>query len=425
MKVCVFTLGCKVNRYESDVIINKLIERGYEVTENLEKADYYVINTCAVTAEAEKKSRQCVARVKKQNPDAKILICGCASENNAKQFEKDGVVYVSGTAKKDLLSLLPESGVNVEDIPKSYEESGFAENVRTRAYVKIQDGCNNFCTYCIVPYVRGRERSRQACDVLAEAKQLIADGYKEITLLGQNVNSYGKDLTPRVTFSQLLRQMNDLPGDFRIRFMTSHPKDCTKELLDTMAECPKVAKHLHLPFQCGNDRVLKAMNRGYTAGQYLELVHYAKAKMGSALSITSDVIVGFPGETYEEFQDTLSLVKEVGATSLFTFIYSPRQGTPAAKMDDPVPHKEKARWMAELLALQEQISAEQMQLHRGETFKCFVSGKGKLGDNYVAARTDGNLIIEFEGDDSLIGSFQNVKVIEPLTYVLRGELERN
>ena len=257
------------------------------------------------------------------------------------------------------------------------------------------------------------------------AKQLIADGYKEITLLGQNVNSYGKDLTPRVTFSQLLRQINDLPGDFRIRFMTSHPKDCTKELLDTMAECPKVAKHLHLPFQCGNDRVLKAMNRGYTAGQYLELVHYAKAKMGSALSITSDVIVGFPGETYEEFQDTLSLVKAVGATSLFTFIYSPREGTPAAKMDDPVSHKEKARWMAELLALQEQISAEQMQLHRGETFKCFVSGKGKLGDNYVAARTDGNLIIEFEGDDSLIGSFQNVKVIEPLTYVLRGELERN
>lgn len=192
-----------------------------------------------------------------------------------------------------------------------------------------------------------------------------------------------------------------------------------------MAECPKVAKHLHLPFQCGNDRVLKAMNRGYTAEQYLELVHYAKAKMGSALSITSDVIVGFPGETYEEFQDTLSLVKEVGATSLFTFIYSPREGTPAAKMDDPVSHKEKARWMAELLALQEQISAEQMQLHRGETFKCFVSGKGKLGDNYVAARTDGNLIIEFEGDDSLIGSFQNVKVIEPLTYVLRGELERN
>lgn len=243
------------------------------------------------------------------------------------------------TRKKRVFELPDMDGVIAEGVPVVRDD-------QRRAWLPIMYGCNNFCTYCIVPYVRGRERSRQACDVLAEAKQLIADGYKEITLLGQNVNSYGKDLTPQVTFSQLLRQMNDLPGDFRIRFMTSHPKDCTKELLDTMAECPKVAKHLHLPFQCGNDRVLKAMNRGYTAEQYLELVHYAKAKMGSALSITSDVIVGFPGETYEEFQDTLSLVKAVGATSLFTFIYSPREGTPAAKMDDPVSHKEKARWMA-------------------------------------------------------------------------------
>ena len=210
------------------------------------------------------------------------------------------------TRKKRVFELPDMDGVIAEGVPVVRDD-------QRRAWLPIMYGCNNFCTYCIVPYVRGRERSRQACDVLAEVKQLIADGYKEITLLGQNVNSYGKDLTPRVTFSQLLRQINDLPGDFRIRFMTSHPKDCTKELLDTMAECPKVAKHLHLPFQCGNDRVLKAMNRGYTAGQYLELVHYAKAKMGSALSITSDVIVGFPGETYEEFQDTLSLVKAVGA----------------------------------------------------------------------------------------------------------------
>ena len=221
-----------------------------------------------------------------------------------------------------------------------------------------------------------------------------------------------------------MAQIAELPGDFLIRFMTSHPRDASEKLFDTMAKYPKIAKQLHLPFQSGSSRVLKAMNRHYDRETYLQKVEYAK-KVMPELVLTSDVIVGFPGETYEEFQDTLSLVKAVGATSLFTFIYSPRQGTPAAKMDDPVSHKEKARWMAELLALQEQISAEQMQLHRGETFKCFVSGKGKLGDNYVAARTDGNLIIEFEGDDSLIGSFQNVKVIEPLTYVLRGELERN
>ena len=285
-------------------------------------------------------------------------------------------------------------------------------------------GCNNFCSYCVVPYVRGRERSREAADVIKEFKQLVDEGYKEITLLGQNVNSYGKDLEPKVTFSQLLRMLNDLDGDFRIRFMTSHPKDCTKELIETMAECDKVATHLHLPFQSGNNRVLRAMNRGYTREKYLELINYAKQLMGDELSITSDIIVGFPGETYEEFSDTVSLVKEIKATSLFTFIYSPRVGTPAAKMDDPVSYDEKSKWLRELLAVQEQISAEQMALHKGKTFKCFVFGKGKTGDNYLAARTDGNLIIEFEGGERLIGTFQNIKVTEPLTYVMKGEIER-
>ena len=236
-------------------------------------------------------------------------------------------------------------------------------------------GCNNFCSYCVVPYVRGRERSREAADVIKEFKQLVDEGYKEITLLGQNVNSYGKDLEPKVTFAQLLRMLNDLDGDFRIRFMTSHPKDCTKELIETMAECDKVATHLHLPFQSGNNRVLRAMNRGYTREKYLELINYAKQLMGDELSITSDIIVGFPGETYEEFLDTVSLVKEIKATSLFTFIYSPRVGTPAAKMDDPVSYDEKSKWLRELLAVQEQISAEQMALHKGKTFKCFVFGR--------------------------------------------------
>ena len=436
----VHSYGCQQNVNDGERIKGVLVDIGYGLCDKPEDADLILFNTCAVREHAEQRvfgNVGALKGLKEKKPGLMIGLCGCmANQKHVVEKLRKSYPYVDLVFGVDGIDTLPQliaqklqkhkrvlmepaqRPVIVENIPIR-RESEF------RAWLPIMYGCNNFCTYCIVPYVRGRERSRQACDVLAEAKQLIADGYKEITLLGQNVNSYGKDLTPRVTFSQLLRQINDLPGDFRIRFMTSHPKDCTKELLDTMAECPKVAKHLHLPFQCGNDRVLKAMNRGYTAEQYLELVHYAKDKMGSALSITSDVIVGFPGETYEEFQDTLSLVKAVGATSLFTFIYSPREGTPAAKMDDPVSHKEKARWMAELLALQEQISAEQMQLHRGETFKCFVSGKGKLGDNYVAARTDGNLIIEFEGDDSLIGSFQNVKVIEPLTYVLRGELERN
>ena len=283
-------------------------------------------------------------------------------------------------------------------------------------------GCNNFCSYCIVPYVRGRERSRQVEDIVAEFKSLVEQGYKEITLLGQNVNSFGKDLEPKVTFANLLRMLNDIDGDFRIRFMTSHPKDCTKELIETMAQCDKVAEHMHLPFQSGSNRVLKAMNRHYTREQYLELIKYARKLMGDELSITSDIIVGFPGETYEEFKETLSLVKEINATQLFTFIYSRREGTPAAKMDDPVSAEEKSRWFKELTDLQETISASQMKLHQGKTYKCYVYGKGKLGDNYIAARNDGNLIIEFEGDESLIGTFQNIKVIEPLTFVMRGEL---
>ena len=322
------------------------------------------------------------------------------------------------TKKKRVFELPDMDGAIAEGVPV------LRDNDR-KAWIPIMYGCNNFCSYCIVPYVRGRERSREAADVIAEAKELIESGYKEITLLGQNVNSYGKDLSPSVTFAQLLKSINELDGDFRIRFMTSHPRDCTKELIETMASCDKIAKHLHLPFQSGNNRVLKAMNRHYNREKYLELINYAKELMGDALSITSDIIVCFPGETYEEFKDTLSLVEEVKFTSLFTFIYSPRKGTPAAEMEDPVAASEKGRWFRELTDLQEKISAENMKKYAEKTFKCFVYGKGKLGDNYIAARTDGNLIIEFEGDENLIGTFQNIKVTKPLTYVLKGEIERN
>ena len=325
------------------------------------------------------------------------------------------LLYRALTGRKRVFEIPDFDGAIAEGIPVKRDNDA-------KAWLPIMYGCNNFCTYCIVPYVRGRERSRSKENIIAEFKELVAQGYKEITLLGQNVNSYGKDLIPYVSFSQLLRELNDLDGDFRIRFMTSHPKDCTKELIETMAECDKVAQHLHLPFQSGSDRVLKAMNRHYTREQYLSLIHYAKELMGDELSITSDIIVGFPGETYEEFKETLSLVEEVKATSLFTFIYSPRKGTPAAEMPDPVPAEEKSRWFKELTDLQEKISASQMALHEGKTYKCYVYGKGKLNDNYVAARNDGNLIIEFEGDESLIGTFQRIKVIEPLTFVMRGEL---
>lgn len=371
---------------------------------------------------------------KQKNHDVVIALCGCMMQQQhiADKIKKSypfvdlvfgthvvhklpELLYKALTGKKRVFDIDDTDQVIAEGIPVKRDNDA-------KAWLPIMYGCNNFCSYCIVPYVRGRERSREKADIIAEFKCLVEQGYKEITLLGQNVNSYGKDLEPKVTFAELLRQLNDIDGDFRIRFMTSHPKDCTKELIETMAECDKVAQHLHLPFQSGSNRVLKAMNRHYTREQYLELINYARKLMGDELSITSDIIVGFPGETYEEFQETLSLVKEIKATQLFTFIYSKREGTPAAKMDDPVPAKEKSRWFKELTDLQEKISAEQMSLHQGKTYKCYVYGKGKLADNYIAGRNDGNLIIEFEGDESLIGTFQNIKVIEPLTFVMRGEL---
>ena len=437
---CVVTYGCQQNVADSEHIKGMLAEIGYGFTENRTEAKLIIFNTCAVREHAEDRVFGNVGMLKsykRENPDVIIACCGCMMQqqhiaDKIKQsfpfvdlvfgthvvYKLPELLYTALTRKKRVFELPDMDGAIAEGVPVLRDND-------KKAWLPIMYGCNNFCSYCIVPYVRGRERSREAADVIAEAKELIESGYKEITLLGQNVNSYGKDLSPKVSFAELLQQIAKLDGDFRIRFMTSHPKDCTKELIDTMAEYEKIAKHLHLPFQSGNNRVLKAMNRHYDREKYLELINYAKEKMGDALSLTSDIIVGFPGETYEEFKDTLSLVEEVKFTSLFTFIYSPRTGTPAAEMPDPVSAEEKGKWFKELTDLQEKISAENMKKYKDKVFKCFVYGKGKLGDNYVAARTDGNLIIEFEGSEDLIGTFQKIKVTEPLTYVLKGEKERN
>lgn len=436
-KACVITYGCQQNVADSEKIKGMLELMGYAFTEDRLEAKLIIFNTCAVREHAEDRVFGNVGSLKsykRENPDAVIALCGCMmqQEHIANKIKQSypfvdlvfgthvihclpELLYRALTGRKRVFEIPDFDGAIAEGIPVKRDNDA-------KAWLPIMYGCNNFCTYCIVPYVRGRERSRSKENIIAEFKELVSQGYKEITLLGQNVNSYGKDLVPYVSFAQLLRELNDLDGDFRIRFMTSHPKDCTKELIETMAACDKVAQHLHLPFQSGSDRVLKAMNRHYTRAQYLSLINYARELMGDELSITSDIIVGFPGETYEEFKETLSLVEEVKATSLFTFIYSPRKGTPAAEMPDPVSAEEKSRWFKELTDLQEKISASQMALHEGKTYKCYVYGKGKLNDNYVAARNDGNLIIEFEGDESLIGTFQSIKVIEPLTFVMRGEL---
>lgn len=436
-KAFVHTYGCQGNVADSERIKGQLAEMGYVFTEVKEEADLVLFNTCAVREHAQDRvfgNVGALKPIKNQNKDMIIVLCGCMmQQKHVWERIKKSYPYVNIVFGTFAIHRVPEmlykvlstgkrvfeteetSGEIIEGLP-AYRDRDF------KAWLPIMYGCNNFCSYCVVPYVRGRERSRTSQAVIEEAKEIIAGGAKEITLLGQNVNSYGKNSEDNVNFSALLEKINDLPGDFKIRFMTSHPKDCTKELLDTMARCQKVAKHLHLPFQSGNNRILKEMNRGYTREKYLSLIEYARKVMPD-ISLTSDIIVGFPGETYEEFLDTLSLIEEVKFTSLFTFIFSPREGTKAQKMPDPVPYEEKSRWFSLLLKTQEQIAAQRCASSVGKTFEVLVEGYTKENDGRLTGRTDGNVNIDFEGPDSLIGTYAKVKVTNALNWILSGELE--
>lgn len=368
----VHTYGCQGNVADSEHIKGMLVEMGYELCSSPDEADIIVYNTCAIREHAEDRVFGNVGALKKlksENPNLIIALCGCmVQQPHITEKIKESYPFVSLVFGTHVLHRLPEllsrvlcsgkrvfciddsDGVIAEGMPNS-RDSG--EN----AWLPIMYGCNNFCSYCIVPYVRGRERSRDPEIVLAEAKQLISQGYKKLTLLGQNVNSYGKGSESGVDFSELLKRIDEIEGDFTFDFMTSHPRDCSERLIDTLASSKHFCGHLHLPVQSGNNRILKEMNRHYTRERYLELVHYAKEKMPK-LDLTTDIIVGFPGETYEEFLDTVSLVKEVKYGSMFTFIFSPRNGTKAALMPDPVPKAEKSRWFSELLRVQEEIAAE-------------------------------------------------------------------
>ncbi len=436
-KAFIHTYGCQGNVADSERIKGSLSLMGYVMTEDKEEADLILYNTCAIREHAEDRvfgNVGAIKRLKQTNPNLIIALCGCMMQQEHirekiynsypfvdivfgthGQYKLPEILKAYLTRGKRVFADMTETNEIAEGVPALRDNSA-------KAWLPIMYGCDNFCSYCVVPYVRGRERSRKSADILAEAKQIIAEGYKDITLLGQNVNSYGKGLDEDINFSKLIRQINDLEGEFTIRFMTSHPKDCTKELIDTIAECEKASKHIHLPFQSGNNRILKEMNRRYTREQYLELINYAKEKI-EGLSLTSDVIVGFPGETYEEFCDTLSLIKEVGFTSLFTFIFSSRKGTKAAQMPDPVPYAEKNKWFKELCDLQESIAANHSAQMLGKTYRVLCEGESKTLEGYMAGRTDGNVIIEFPADDkNLIGKFCHVKVTEPLNWLVRGEL---
>ncbi len=428
------TYGCQQNEADSEKLRGYLAQSGYTMVSQAEGADVVIMNTCAIREHAEQRvfgNLGALTHTKRRHPGQKIFLCGCmAGETKVSDRIKKSYPHVDGVFSTHHLWQFPEILWNVlsrkkrqfyvEDEPGSIAE-GIPQirDSKLKAWVSIMYGCNNFCTYCIVPYVRGRERSRKKEDILAECRAVIAAGAKEITLLGQNVNSYGKDLDETVDFADLLAEIAELEGDFLIRFMTSHPRDASKKLFDTMAKYDKIAKQLHLPFQSGSSRVLKAMNRHYDREAYLEKVAYAKSLMPE-LVLTSDVIVGFPGETEEEFEETISLIQQVHYDSLFTFIFSPRTGTPAAAMDDPTPKEEKNRRFDRLCAVQNEISIQVHEGYIGKTLRCLVDGKDK---ELLTARTEGGRLVRLSGCDDLIGTYQFITVTGATTWSLTGELK--
>ena len=430
------TYGCQQNEADSERLRGYLDNMGYGFTDDETRADLVVVNTCAIREHAEMRVLGNVGQLthtKAKNPDQIIAVCGCMVQqpHMAEKLKKSYPIVdlVFGphelwrfpellleqmTKKKRIFAVDDTPGVVYEGIPHRRDS-------QVKAWLSIMYGCNNFCSYCVVPYVRGRERSRRPEEIIAEARQLVADGYKEITLLGQNVNSYGKDLDDPMDFADLIRAINAIPGDFVIRFMTSHPKDATEKLFRTMAECEKCAHQLHLPVQAGNDRVLKAMNRHYDRAKYLEKVALARQYMPD-LVLTTDIIVGFPGETDEEFEDTLSLVAEVGYDSMFTFIFSPRKGTPAYDMPDPYTRQQKQVRFDRLLELANTISAEKHKAYEGRTLRVLIDGTSDSQGYNLSARTDGGRLVHLQGDPSLIGRFAEVKITGSNTWALYGEL---
>ncbi|MCI7726970.1 MAG: tRNA (N6-isopentenyl adenosine(37)-C2)-methylthiotransferase MiaB [Clostridiales bacterium] len=427
------TYGCQQNEADSEKLRGYLAQSGYAIGTEAEGADVVIMNTCAIREHAEQRvfgNLGALTHTKRRHPGQKIFLCGCmAGETKVSDRIKKSYPHVDGVFSTHHLWQFPEILWNVLSGKKRQffiadEPGSIAEGIpqvrdsKLKAWVSIMYGCNNFCTYCIVPYVRGRERSRTFEDILAECRCLIENGAKEITLLGQNVNSYGKDLPEGKDFADLLEAIAQLPGDFLIRFMTSHPRDASEKLFDTMAKYPKIAKQLHLPFQSGSSRVLKAMNRHYDRETYLKKVNYAK-KVMPELVLTSDVIVGFPGETEEEFEQTISLISQVHYDSLFTFIFSPRPGTPAATMEDPTPKEEKNRRFDRLCAVQNAISEEIHNNYIGKTMRCLVDGRDK---DMLTARTEGGRLVRFAGDDALIGTYRNLTITGATTWSLSAEL---
>ena len=435
-KALVDTFGCQQNVADSQNIMGMLRAMGCELTDEVKEADIVVLNTCAIRDHAEKRvygTLGALTHTKKANPNQIICLCGCmaqrgeVAEKVRKSYRHVDLVFGPQamwkfpellhqvyTRRGRVFSVEDEHGHIAEGMPV-VREGG------TKAWVSIMYGCNNFCSYCIVPYVRGRERSRDPERILEEVRELVEAGYKEITLLGQNVNSYGKDLGTGYNFAALLRDIDQIEGDYLIRFMSSQPKDATYELFDAMAECKHVAKQLHLPVQSGCDRVLRAMNRPYDKAKYIDLITYAR-KVMPELVLTSDVIIGFPSETESEAMATVELVRQVEFHALFTFIFSPRPGTPAAKMDDPVPRTEKQVWFDRLCDTQNEISARLHAEYVGRTVRALVDGETDDARWPLSARTAGGRLVHLVGDKSALGTYRDVKITDSNTWALFGEI---
>lgn len=432
----IHTYGCQQNVSDSEKIKGMLAQMGYGFTDTPEEAQLVIYNTCAIRENAEDRvfgNVGALKPIKSRRPGMLIGLCGCMMQQDGiSERIKKSYPYVDLVFGTHALHQLPEllyrrlSGEK-RQFSVENQDGQIVEGVPLRrdghikANLPIMYGCNNFCSYCIVPYVRGRERSRKAEDVLTEARELALSGYKEITLLGQNVNSYGKGLEPPVDFAWLLEQIDALPGDFCIRFMTSHPKDCTRRLIDSIAGSRKICRHIHLPVQSGSSRVLEAMNRGYTAEAYLDLIRYAKERI-PGITFSSDIIVGFPGESRADFEETLALVRKVRYNGLFTFIYSPRPGTKASSMEDPIPAEEKSAWFQELLDAQSQIREQIQQGLVGQTIRVLADGPGKSGAGWLSGRSDANDIVEFVGPEDKIGQFVQVRIERAQNWAAFGTL---
>ncbi|OCA99758.1 tRNA (N6-isopentenyl adenosine(37)-C2)-methylthiotransferase MiaB [Clostridium beijerinckii] len=432
------TYGCQMNEEDSEKLSGMLKRMGYESTENRDEASIIIFNTCCVRENAENKvfgNLGALKRQKEKNPDLVIGICGCMMQQKGmaddilKKFPYVNIIFGTHNSYKfpEYLNRVKTEGVQIKEIID--KETEIVEGIPIdrksdiKGFVTIMYGCNNFCTYCIVPYVRGRERSRKPEDIVNEIKDMVTRGYKEVTLLGQNVNSYGKGLEENITFADLLRKVNEIEGLERIRFMTSHPKDLTLDVVYAIRDCDKVCEQIHLPVQSGSDRILKEMNRHYTKEQYITLAKKIRAEIPN-VTFSTDIIVGFPGETEEDFNETLELAKEVRYDAAFTFIYSRRNHTPADKMENQIPDEIKHERFNRLVEIVNAGIAKGNKDAEGKTYEVLVEGYSKNDESKLTGRTRNGRLVNFEGGEDLIGKLVNVKIIKANSFSLIGEVEK-